>query len=224
MSQTKNHKSWGGARDGAGRPRSSVVGSHVARPNIEGEYFPKKITIRVRSAFDSLRSESFFEVFERATLRARRNGLRILHFGIYDKRIELICEFRSNEQLEKSFKSLNTSLAIFLKKQFKNKNGDAHKGPVMLGRYQLEQISSREKFRQAIEDTLWPLDWHRKHENIYSSSSLVQRWEQICGFAKPEYVEAFSALSKDEYIERMKKITALPQFRLSKQFLASGVQ
>jgi hypothetical protein len=49
------------------------------------------------------------DVFEKATLRARRFGLRIIHFMVLTHSIELICEFKKQEELERSFKSLNTS-------------------------------------------------------------------------------------------------------------------
>jgi hypothetical protein len=188
-----------------------------------GDPTPTHITIRIRSGFHDLQSESFFEVFEKAALRARRHGLRILHYGIYPQRIELLCEFKTNEELEKSFKSLNTSIAIFLKKQFQKEHGEAHKGPVLLGRFQMKPLLTREDLRFALEQILWPLDWRKSNLNVYSSWMLVQRWPQLMGFAKPEDPESFTPQSLDTYRSRATHITALPQFRLSKQALATGI-
>lgn len=221
MSTAKAKATWGGARSGAGRPKSSVVGAHVARPTM-GDPQPSHITVRIRSGFEDLQSESFYEVFEKAALRARRHGLRILHYGIYPQRIEILCEFKSNEELEKSFKSLNTSIAIFLKRQFKKQQGVPHKGPVLLGRFQLKTLTSREELRYALEETLWPLDWRADSANLYSSWMLLQRWPQVMGFASPPAPLSFTPQSLDTYRVRATHITALPQFRLSKQSLASS--
>jgi hypothetical protein len=214
--------SWGGSREGAGRPKSSIVGSHVARPLL-GDPMPTHITVRIRSEFQNLQSEGFYEVFEKAALRARRHGLRILHFGIYPQRIELLCEFKTNEELEKSFKSLNTSIAIYLKKQFKKNHERDHKGPVLLGRFQMKPIESREELKLALEEILWPLDWRQKNLNTYSSWMLIQRWQPLMGFAQPSPPASFTPQSLDTYRSRAMHITALPQFRLSKQALASSV-
>lgn len=222
MSQQKPKTTWGGSRDGAGRPKSSIVGAHTARPKL-GDPYPAHITIRVRSGFENLQSEAFYEVFEKAALRARRHGLRVLHFGIYPQRIELLCEFKNQEELEKSFKSLNTSIAIFLKKLFKKKMGDAHKGPVLLGRFQMSPLKSREEIKLALEHILWPLDFRQNGLNIYSSWMLLQRWDSLLGFKCPEPPAAFNPQSLDSYRSRAVKISALPQFRLSKQSLATGI-
>ena len=121
MAKTKKIKStWGGAREGAGRPKSSVYVPHLTRPRV-GKERPVLITLKLRTAFEDIRNPEFLETFEKATLRARRFGLRIIHFSLIPKKILLWVEVKNQQQLEKSFKSLNTCLAVFLKKSFLKK-------------------------------------------------------------------------------------------------------
>src|SRR5687768_4347965 len=107
------------------------------------------ITLKFRSAFEDLRHPDFYEVFEKAALRARRFGLRIIHFSILPTRILLFVEFKKQDELQKSFKSLNTAIAVYLKKAFQKKTGTTHRGPVFLGRFEMRVISSPEESRQA---------------------------------------------------------------------------
>jgi hypothetical protein len=212
--KTKKIKStWGGAREGAGRPKTSAFVPHLTRPRV-GKERPALITLKLRTAFEDIRNPEFFETFEKATLRARRFGLRIIHFSLIPKKILLWVEVKNQEQLEKSFKSLNTCLAVFLKKAFLKKSGLEHKGPVFLGRFEMQLLQSPEEARSALRKILLaPSEYfaRKAYPDDYSSAPLFGAWKDL--LEKNEKFEEFN-FSADE-INRTQRITSTPQFWLS---------
>ena len=221
MAKTKKVKStWGGAREGAGRPKTSVYVSHLTRPRV-GKERPTLITLKLRTAFEDIRNPKFFETFEKATLRARRFGLRIIHFSLVPKKILLWVEVKNQEQLEKSFKSLNTCLAVFLKKSFLKKSGLEHRGPVFLGRFEMQLLQSSEEAHAALRKILLAPAEHfarNAYPDDYSSAPLFGAWSDL--LEKNEKFENFQ-FSKEE-IERAQRITSTPQFWLSQSGWRSG--
>lgn len=214
-SQSKKSSGWGGAREGAGRPKSSLLVSHLERPRL-GRQRPVLIRLKIRSGFESIRNPMFFEVFEKASLRARRFGLRIIQFSFLPNKVLLFCEIKNQEQLEKSFKSLNTALAVFLKKQYKDKHNKNHKGPVFLGRFEMEVIKSPEESRQALREVLTsPARYFSRniYPDDYSSGPLWKSWRELLDSVDLKNFEDFDYTSEE--ITRIKHITSVPQFWLS---------
>lgn len=209
--KTKN--TWGGSREGAGRPKSSPYVSHISRPRV-GKQRPLLITLKIRSAFTDIRNPEFFNVFEKAALRARRFGLRIIHFSFLPNKIHLFVECKKQEELQKSFKSLNTALAVYLKKSFLKRTGVSHRGAVFLGRFEMQVLSTAEESRAALRTVLLSPAKHfsRKiYPDTYSSAALFGAWKHLLD--KHEGFEDFDFSSEE--ISRIKRITAVPQFWLS---------
>ena len=203
---------WGGAREGAGRPRSSVLGSHLKRDSV-GRQRPMLITLRVRSGFENLKNPRFFDLFEKACTRARRHGLRVIHFSLLEKRILMLVEIKSQEQLERSFKSLNTTLAIYLKKSYFEKKGEKHVGPVFLGRFQMEILHHPVETKQALKKIFSEPSFTEKKdltEEFYSSSSIFGQFSKLF---KGEKIKRLKNIT-NEHKQQVKKITSLPQFWL----------
>jgi len=223
---------WGGSREGAGRKKTSSFVSHLKRPRIEGRKFPLLITHRLRSDLPSLRDPLLFEVFQKASSRARRFGLRLLEYRVDPKRITMLCEFKNREELEKSFKSLNTALAVAIKKlQFKV-TGATHTGPVFLGRFMMEEINDPRRFAQILKEMFFENpDDHKPHPLIgpYTSAPLFQKWNDLMGGVKkaptsillPSGESVASRMSHQDDKEMIRKITASPQFSFSKTALRS---
>ncbi|MBS1984121.1 MAG: hypothetical protein JST16_08105 [Bdellovibrionales bacterium] len=215
-STDKAKGNWGGRREGAGRPKTSPFVAHTARPEL-GQKLPARIVVRLRSGWPSLRNEEIFETFAKAASRARRFGIRIIEFTILPKAIHLICEFKDKEELERSFKSLNTTLAIALKKLHRKESNEEHKGPVFLGRFHMELLDSPEKVKAALTDVLtlatrelqMPLGRDR-----YSSAVLFDAWKPLLG---SDATPSLSEPSTDEDAKRIVRlVTASPQFWLTK--------
>lgn len=107
------------------------------------------ITLVLRSELPSLQEASLVQAFHKGSQRARRHGLRVIEYALFEKRIFLLCEFKNRKDLESSLKSLTTTLAIAVKRAVQEKTDTLHRGPVFLGRYRMETLDSPEKVIQA---------------------------------------------------------------------------
>ena len=88
-------RSWGGAREGAGR-KPAVDGragvSHRARPSLAFRH-PVHVTLRVQSGVPSLRSSKFVGAFRRTLEPAcERGDFRVVHYSLQDNHVDLLVE------------------------------------------------------------------------------------------------------------------------------------
>lgn len=219
----KETSSWGGKREGAGRPKTSPLVAHAPRPRVEKRRCPVHIVLKLRSGLAALRDPELFEVFEKGALRARRFGLRITEFTVRDQAIHLICEFKKSEELEKAFKSLNTALAIAIKKRYKKDHGQVHRGPVFLGRYHMQLLTHPDEMKTALREVLL-LPYERDTESnaggrdLYSSGIIFEKWDALLGSERAHYpvLREKHWGPEHEYAKaQVLRITATPQFWLS---------
>ena len=86
-------KTWGGARDGAGRKpglRSAVA--HIKRPALNPRH-PVHVTLHTRRDVPHLRSQVCFAALRRAFRGARdRFGMRLVHFSVQGNHVHLLVE------------------------------------------------------------------------------------------------------------------------------------
>jgi hypothetical protein len=150
--QKARPNAWGGARVGAGRKKSSHFEPHTERPRLSGLRRPVHLKLKVKSAFAELTAHESRVVFARAAARARRFGLRLIHFGLLQNELHLVAEFKNNKDLESSLKSLTTTLAIYLKRRLalKNKWSRAPKGRVFLDRFSLSLVNTEEVLKNVF--------------------------------------------------------------------------
>jgi hypothetical protein len=105
-------------------------------------------------------------------------------------------------------------LAVFLKKAFLKKSGLEHKGPVFLGRFEMQLLQSPEEARSALRKILLAPAEHfarKAYPDDYSSAPLFGAWQDL--LEKNEKFQDFK-FSEDE-IKRAQRITSTPQFWLS---------
>ena len=109
----------GGARPGAGRPRTrrSRV-PHRSREAVPGRC-PVMVTVRVRDDVPRLRCARFVRAF-RETLRkgARRPGFRVVHYSIQDDHAHFIVEAQGKVCLANGMKSLGARFARCVNRVF----------------------------------------------------------------------------------------------------------
>ena len=100
----------GGARKGAGRPRTSHFISHVARPTIKRDT-AVHVNLHLSRSLKSLnlRSKEFFALFRHAVKTARLKGLKIVHYSIMHNHLHLLVEAGSNQELSKGMQSFALS-------------------------------------------------------------------------------------------------------------------
>lgn len=103
-------KSHGGKRQGAGRPRKSVFQSHLARETIKKGQ-PVHVTLKIKKGLPNLRRDKYASLFYLACRKAKRFGLRVIHFSIQSNHLHLVVEAANNASLSRGMKSLNVSFA-----------------------------------------------------------------------------------------------------------------
>jgi putative transposase len=102
-------KTWGGARDGAGRPkgRTSKRIPHVARPPVS-RHRPHHITVRTTRGTSNLRSERCYKLVRGAlsAVKKDRAGFRVVHFSVQHNHMHLIVEANDRRSLTNAMRAL----------------------------------------------------------------------------------------------------------------------
>jgi len=104
---------WGGARDGAGRPpkgKSAGV-SHLRRPALS-RHHPLHVTLRLAAGVPSLRSQALFVGVRGALARGQeRFGFRLVHFSVQSNHLHLIAEAADRRALSRGVQGLSVRVA-----------------------------------------------------------------------------------------------------------------
>jgi len=177
---------WGSKREGSGRKKTSIFVPHSSRPNINSRKIPVKVTLTLRSGLPSLQSQALYTCFQKAAQRARRFGLRLIHYRLEQKSIHMICEFKNCKNLERSFKSLNTTLAIAIKKQIQIIKKVQHKGPVFLDRFHMSLLENTMRVKDALRGLFDSLTLQTL---ICSSAPLFRQWK-LLGMPPPSVAQS----------------------------------
>ncbi|MGZ5967736.1 MAG: transposase [Polyangiales bacterium] len=100
---------WGGARPGAGRPKSGKKPArvpHVARPPVS-RHRPHHVTVRVARGTWNLRSQRCFRPISKALEAAtERAGFRVVHFSVQHNHVHMIIEANDRRTMSNAMRSL----------------------------------------------------------------------------------------------------------------------
>jgi hypothetical protein len=144
-------RTWGGARAGAGRPRTSKRVSHAVRGRIS-RHRPCHITLRLVAGLPSLRERRAFRVV-RAALAAT-TLVRVVEYSVLSNHLHLIVEANDAASLARGMQSLGIRLAKRLNAYF------GRRGRVFDDRYHARVLSSPRQVRNAL---VYVLNNFRKH-------------------------------------------------------------
>ena len=136
---------WGGARPGAGRPKSPDSGvPHTARPDITAKH-PVQVKLRVREGVPDFRRGPVFRAVAAALAAgADRFGFRLLHYAIKSDEVNLIAEAKDREALSRGVQGLSVRLA-------RRANAAADRsGKVFGDRYEVRVLKSPAEKKQAV--------------------------------------------------------------------------
>ncbi len=142
---SKKKWGWGGARPGAGRPKSPDSGvPHTARPDINARH-PVQVTLRVREGVPDFRRGLVYRAVAAALeAGADRFGFRLLHYAIKSGEVNLIAEARDREALSRGVQGLSVRLA-------RRANAAADRsGKVFGDRYEVRVLKSPAEAKQAL--------------------------------------------------------------------------
>src|SRR6266568_5986693 len=142
---------WGGRRDGAGRPRT-LLGkprlAHVRRVAIPAR-LPVHVTVRIAGGMPTLRTRRAFTVVAGAFWKAQEKfGMRLIHFSVQSNQLHLIVEGISASAM----KGLSIRIARGLNRLLERR------GRVIGDRYHAHALKTPAEVRNAVHYVL------RKHE------------------------------------------------------------
>lgn len=110
-------RSWGGARPGAGRPRTSQRVSHLTRVRVT-RHTPLHVTLRFVRGLPNLRGKAAFRVVREALAAPRRGGVHVIHYSVQSNHVHLIVEASSTHGLTQGMQALSIRLAKALNRLF----------------------------------------------------------------------------------------------------------
>ncbi|MBI2389952.1 MAG: hypothetical protein HYV09_10210 [Deltaproteobacteria bacterium] len=146
----------GGARRGAGRPRSSSSVSHAARPRFDGARTPLHVTLRMANGVWNLRSQRGYRCVEHALAAERARGaLRVVHFSVQGNHVHLIVEANDRDVLSRRMQGLGIRLARRV-----NAMMGRRRGRVLADRYHARVLATPREVHRAVAYVLCN---HQRH-------------------------------------------------------------
>jgi REP element-mobilizing transposase RayT len=171
----------GGARKGAGRPKTSKLQPHAKREVFQARH-PLHVTVRLRDGLPSLRGKEEFRQLKKAISKARARGLAIAHFAILSNHLHLVLEAQDKRSLGRQMQSFGISLAKRLNATLKRK------GAVLRERYYVHILRTPSEVKRAIVYVLGNAFKHAGSKgrialDLFSSSATVadDTWHQLLG-------------------------------------------
>ena len=165
MRQTSQEKlpfpnTWGGRREGAGRPKSSPFMPHEPRAGFASRH-PLHVTLKVRSDVPSLRTVKLVNEVERSFRQAcDGKRFRVVHYSLQSNHVHLIVEAAGAEDLGKGMMSIGARLARAVNRVF------SRKGPVLLDRFHHQVLRTPGEVRNALRYVLLNARRHARKPEV----------------------------------------------------------
>src|SRR5262245_27721674 len=170
-------RTWGGARRGAGRKRSSARArvSHAQRSRHDAR-LPLHVTLRLRDGLPSLRGHLVrTRVLGAFEVGRERLGLRVNHFSLQSNHVHLIVEADDCRALSRGMKGLAVRVARTLNRLWKRRGG------VFSDRFHARALRTPREVRSALVYVLQ----NAKHHGLrmlgvdpWSSGPWFDGWRQ----------------------------------------------
>lgn len=189
MQQTAfRFRSWGGARRGAGRPKTSRRVAHVARPHVT-QHVPLHVTLRLVAGLPNLRQKRIFRHVRQLLGLPRAGAVRVAHYSVQSNHLHFVVEAESARQLARGMQALSIRLAKRLNRLFKRS------GRVFADRFHLRPLRTPLEVRRALA---YVLNNYRRHADTsgphlplsfrdsYSSAASFDGWDPEWTHAPPD--------------------------------------
>jgi putative transposase len=154
MQQTAFHfRAWGGARAGAGRPKTSKRVAHVTRPRVT-RHVPSHVTLRLVAGLPNLREKRTFRLVRELLGLPRAGDAHIVHYSVQSNHLHFVLEAESARQLARGMQALSIRLAKRLNRLFERW------GRVFADRFHLRPLRTPREVRRALA---YVLNNYRRH-------------------------------------------------------------
>ncbi len=183
--KTLTFRSWGGARAGAGRPKSAGRGrvAHRTRVRLKS-YEPQHTTLRLSSDVANVRRWRVFAEIVPAIARAQREGFRVIEFSVQDGHLHLITEASGWKALSDGVRALEIRLARAINRVLRRK------GRVFADRYHARGLGSPRETRNAI---VYVLQNARKHL-AQRGTTVARGWLDV--FSSAAFFDGWNAAAR----------------------------
>jgi REP element-mobilizing transposase RayT len=202
-------KTWGGAREGAGRKRTGLCMDvpHRTRPEIS-RHHPIHVVLRTRKDVPRLRRGPTYRAIRRALQHVLgERAFRIVHMSIQHNHFHFLLEADDKAALSHGMRSLAITAARAI-------NGVlGRKGRVFAYRYNAKPITSPRQMRNALSYVL--NNWRRHHEDVrtaaarqaridpYSTAIHFAGWKEAARFAIPDGYEPLPSAAPQTWLLRI---------------------
>jgi len=160
-------RTWGGRRDGAGRPSLGRV-PRVPRPPVASR-FPVHVTLKLDESLPNLRTKPLFGVIEPCLRQGKeRDGFRLVHYSVQGHHLHLIVEAQSAQDLGAGIKGLSVRIARRLNTTL------GRTGRVFAERYFARVLKTPRQTRAAIAYVLLNARRHASQRG-QNSPSIAER-------------------------------------------------
>jgi REP element-mobilizing transposase RayT len=183
-------RTWGGKREGAGRPvtRKRRSEPHKKRPRHDRSV-PVHVTSRVVPAVGALRRQHMFRALRAATITvASRDDFRIVHFSIQRDHVHLLVEAENKTALAKGMQAFQISAARHINAAITRRTGVRRSGRVFSDRYHARALTTPREVRNALAYVLNNWRHHDEHRapaargwtiDPYSSGFQFGGWKEL---------------------------------------------
>ena len=165
-------RSHGGARTGAGRPRTTTRPrvEHRTRPRVLARE-PQHVTLRLRREVGYLRSDRARRAIYRSLARGcERFETRTVYFSVQGDHVHLVVESLDQTALSRAIKGLSVRIARALNKVI------GRRGPAFADRYHARGLGSPREVRNALAYVLC----NRRHHAAHKRAHLGRWWIDPC--------------------------------------------
>src|SRR5574339_82447 len=163
-------RTWGGRREGAGRPRTPGVRpgvAHEPRKRVT-RHEPVHVTMRLVNGLRSLRKKDTYSVVKTAIeLASKRPGFAVVHYSVQRDHLHLLIEADGNSTLTRGIQSLTVRMARNLNKLL------GRRGAVFADRYHLHVLKSPRETHRALGYVLNNSRHHAKKQGVKLDRDFV---------------------------------------------------
>ncbi len=176
-------RTWGGKREGAGRPKKGGAGvAHVRRQAI-GRRDVAHVTVRLLPVVKSLRNGRCFRVVRGCfAAGCERFGFRLVQFSVQGQHLHLVCEADDRVALARGMQGLSIRLARRLNRQL------GRSGKVLRDRYHSRVLKTPTEVRNVLAYVLCNFRRHSAERGVqiergwidpYSSGPHFGGWRDL---------------------------------------------
>ncbi len=173
-----SYRTWGGARQGAGRkPNGERPGVGHRRRSALASRYPVHVTVRLQAGLPSLRQKPEYEVLLDCFRRGcARFGFRLIEYSVLSNHLHLLVEAKNSKALSRGVQGLLVRIAKGLNKHW------SRRGSVFSDRYHDRILRTPRQVRNAL---LYVLQNAKKHGvrmklalDYFSSAAWFGGWRE----------------------------------------------